>query len=356
MDMKSGLTRAALLATGLMLLPPSFVTFDAIAVAQTPAAAASQLGTVKEVSGNEITLTDKAGQSIKVSVDGAAKILQLAPGSTDLKTAQPSTMSEVAVGDRVLVTGKAGDSAGTFNAMRVILMKSADIAQKNAQEQADWQKRGGGGIVAAIPAPGTLTISAGAKKIQVTTTPSTVYRRYAGDSVKFEDAAIGTAAQIQVGDQLRVRGDKSDDGTSIKADEIVSGSFKNLAGTISKIDAASGTITMKDLATKKVVTVKLTANSAVHRLPERAAAMLPRVPLVALDQRVLVPVQVVLVQVVVRRHVLQAMRQQAMRRQEAMDLEREQAAAVAEVPAWISPRWLPGCQRSQSPISKPVTP
>ena len=95
MDMKSGLTRAALLATGLMFLPPSFVTFDAIAVAQTPAAATSQLGTVKEVSGNDITLTDKAGQSIKVSVDGAAKILQLAPGSTDLKTAQPSTMSEV---------------------------------------------------------------------------------------------------------------------------------------------------------------------------------------------------------------------------------------------------------------------
>ena len=218
MDMKSGLTRAALLATGLMFLPPSFVISDAIAVAQTPAAAASQLGTVKEVSGNEITLTDKAGQSIKVSVDGAAKVLQLAPGSTDLKTAQPSTMSEVAVGDRVLVTGKAGDSAGTFTAMRVILMKSADIAQKNAQEQADWQKRGSGGIVAAIPAPGTLTISAGAKKIQVTTTPSTVYRRYAGDSVKFEDAAIGTAAQIQVGDQLRVRGDKSDDGASITAD------------------------------------------------------------------------------------------------------------------------------------------
>ena len=66
----------------------------------------------------------------------------------------------------MLVTGKAGDSAGTFNAMRVVLMKSADIAQKNAQEQADWQKRGSGGIVAAIPAPGTLTISSGAKKFR----------------------------------------------------------------------------------------------------------------------------------------------------------------------------------------------
>src|SRR5580698_3923081 len=127
MDMKSGLLRALLLATGLMFLPPSFVTSHAIAVAQTPAAATSQLGTVKEISGSTLTLSDKAGQLVKVSVDSAAKVLQLAPGSTDLKTAQPSTMSEVAVGDRVLATGKAGDAAGTFNATRVILMKSADI-------------------------------------------------------------------------------------------------------------------------------------------------------------------------------------------------------------------------------------
>jgi co-chaperonin GroES (HSP10) len=272
MDTKSGLTRAAVLATSLMFLIPSVVISNAIAVAQAPAAA-SQLGTVKEVSGNDITLTDKAGQSVKVTVDAAAKVLQLAPGSTDLKTAQASTLSEVAIGDRVLVTGKAGDAAGTFNAMRVVLMKSADIAQKNAQEQADWQKRGNGGIVTAIPAPGTLTISSGTKKVQVETSPSTIFRRYSGDSVKFEDAVVGTAAQIQVGDQLRVRGDKSDDGTSIKADEIVSGSFKNLAGKIDKIDAANGTITMKDLATKKVVTVKLTSNSAIHRLPERAGMM-----------------------------------------------------------------------------------
>jgi co-chaperonin GroES (HSP10) len=272
MDMKSGLRRGAVLATSMMFFAPGLVVSDSIAVAQTPAAATSQVGTVKEVSGSDITLTDKAGQAVKVSVDAGAKILQLAPGSTDLKTAQASTLSEVAVGDRVLVTGKTGD-AGTFNAMRVVLMKSADIAQKNAQEEADWQKRGSGGIVSAIPAPGTLTVSAGTKKIQVETSSSTVFRRYSGDSVKFEDAVASTAAQIRVGDQLRVRGDKSADGSSIKAEEIVSGSFKNLAGKIDKIDSANGTITMKDLATKKVVTVKLTSNSAVHRLPERAAAM-----------------------------------------------------------------------------------
>jgi hypothetical protein len=152
-------------------------------------------------------------------------------------------------------------------------MKSGDIAQKHETEQADWQKRGTGGIVKAVNAgSGTLTVSLGAKEVAVNTSGTTQFRRYAGDSVKFEDAKPGTLAQIQTGDQLRVRGAKSDDGSSIQAEEIVSGSFKNLAGTIATIDAATGTITLKDLATKKTVTVMITANSNVRTLPPEAAA------------------------------------------------------------------------------------
>jgi Domain of unknown function (DUF5666) len=155
----------------------------------------------------------------------------------------------------------------------VILMKSGDIAQKHEAEQADWQKRGTGGIVSAVDtASGALTVSVGAKKLTVNTSSTTQFRRYAGDSVKFEDAKPGTLAQIQVGDQLRVRGAKSDDGTSIQAEEVVSGSFKNLAGLIATINAANGTLTLKDLATKKTVTVTITANSSVRSLPPEAAA------------------------------------------------------------------------------------
>ncbi len=150
-------------------------------------------------------------------------------------------------------------------------MKSTDIAEKNAAEKADWQKRGSGGLVSAVDG-GTLTISAGAKKIQIQTTDSTKFRRYSGDSVKFEDAKPGTLAQIQVGDQLRVRGTKSEDGATIQAEEVVSGSFKNLAGTIATINAAGGTLTLKDLTTKKTMTVMVTANSDVRKLPPEIAA------------------------------------------------------------------------------------
>jgi co-chaperonin GroES (HSP10) len=244
------------------------------APAAATAAAARQLGTVTAVAGNSLTLKTDAGQEVVVSVPNGARILQLAPGSTDLKTAQTIELKDIAAGDRVLVSGKAGETTGSFAAARVILMKSSDIAQKHEMEQADWQKRGTGGIVSAVDAgTGTLTVTVGAKKVAVTTSGKTQFRRYAGDSVKFEDAKPGTLAQIQPGDQVRMLGTKSDDGSSIQAEAVVSGSFKNLAGLIATIDAAKGTLTLKDLTTKKTVTVTVTANSNVRTLPPQAAAM-----------------------------------------------------------------------------------
>ena len=269
---RSGIWRTPAMYLGLILpLGLSLLGPEAQAQAAAPAAAAArQLGTVKAISGNSVTLATDSGSQVLVSVADGAKILQLAPGSTDLKTAQQIALTDVAVGDRVLVTGKAGDDGG-FTALRVILMKSTDIAEKNAAEKADWQKRGSGGLVSAVDGS-TITITAGAKKIQIQTTDSTKFRRYSDGSVKFEDAKPGTLAQIQAGDQLRVRGTKSEDGATIQAEEVVSGSFRNLAGTIATVNAAGGTLTLKDLATKKTVTVTVTANSDLRKLPPEVAA------------------------------------------------------------------------------------
>jgi co-chaperonin GroES (HSP10) len=269
MEMRS-IVRAASLAV--VLLPFSgAASLEATAVAQAPAAApARQIGTVKSISGNSLTLATDGGAQVTATVADGARVLQLAPGSTDLKSATQITLGDVAVGDRVLITGKSEDD-GSFAATRVILMKSTDIAQKNETEKQDWQRRGSGGIVSAVNGS-TLTVSSGARKIQVETAATTKFRRYAGDSVKFEDAKPGTLPQIQVGDQLRVRGNKSDDGSTIQAEEIVSGSFKNLSGTIATINAAGGTLTLKDLATKKMMTVSVTANSDIRKLPPEMAA------------------------------------------------------------------------------------
>lgn len=252
---------------------PAVLTLDVgTACAQAAAPLARQIGTVKQVTPGKLTIANDAGQSISVSVFDGAKVLQLSPGSTDLKTAQSIKLADIEVGDRVLVTGHQ-DAPDAMTVSRVILMKSTDIAQKNEAEQADWQKRGMGGLVSAIdPAAGTITISTRGKKVAIETQPGTVYRRYADGSVRFSDAVAGTMVQIQVGDQLRARGEKSADGSSIKADEIVTGAFENLAGTVTAVDTAAQTFTLTDIASKKAYSIKVTTNSSVRALPAEAAA------------------------------------------------------------------------------------
>ena len=179
-----------------------------------PATAASrQRGTVKAIAGSALTLTTDDGHEMSVMVAPNARVLQLPPGSTDLKAAQTIPLGEVTIGDRVLVLGAAGADGSSFQAGRVILMKSTDIAAQHAREEADWQRRGFGGIVTGVDAAaGTVTLSARARTIEVKTTSSTIFRRYAGDSVRFEDAKLGTLDEIRAGDQIRVRGTRSADG------------------------------------------------------------------------------------------------------------------------------------------------
>lgn len=271
---RASIFRASMLGAGLLFPVVVLATYDA--AAQAPAATAAtapKIGTVKVISGSTITLTTDAGQQVAVSVAEGARILQLAPGSKDLKSAQTITLGDITPGDRILISGKSGDDATSFTASRVILMKAQDIAQQRAKEQADWQKRGTGGLVSAVDeATGTLTVAVGAKKLEVHTSSATQFRRYAGASVKFEDARPSTLAEIHAGDQLRVLGARSDDGLTLQAEVIVSGSFLHLAGTIASLDAANGTFTLKDLTTKRTMTVKLTSDSDVRKLPAEAAA------------------------------------------------------------------------------------
>jgi len=238
------------------------------------AASTSQLGTVKSISGDTVSLTTDAGQAVTIRVPSEAMVMELAVGNTDLKTAKPGQFSDIAIGDRVLATGKAGETAASFNAARVVLMKHAAIAQMQAAQQADWKTNGVGGIVGAVDsAKGVITLTVGTKKLIVNTTSKTEFKRFSGDSVKYEDAKPGTIAQIQAKDQLQARGTKSADGTTIDAVEVVSGSFMNLSGLITSINPVAKTITLKDLLTKKVMTVNVTANCEIHTLPLQMATM-----------------------------------------------------------------------------------
>jgi len=70
---------------------------------------------------------------------------------------------------------------------------------------------------------------------------------------------------------LRARGERSADGSEITAEEIVAGSFRNIAGTVVSVDSAANTVTVTDLATKKPVVIHVTADSQMHKLPPMMA-------------------------------------------------------------------------------------
>ena len=249
---------------------------------QTPAAA-RPVGTIKSISGNIVTLTTDAGSDVSVQVQDTTKLVQIAPGQKDLKDATPIRLADVQPGDRILVRGKLADDGKTVLAVSVIAMKKSDIADKQSHEREEWQKHGLGGLVSSVDAAtGVVSISLpslGEKKSAVVhVSKNTILRRYASDSVKFDDAKPAPLDQIKPGDQFRARGTRSADGSEFTADEIVSGTFRNIAGTISALDASAGTITVQDLASKKPITVKITPESQLRKLPppmaQRIAARL----------------------------------------------------------------------------------
>ena len=259
----------------LSLLAAGWMTAPVLAQSAATPAAQHAVGTVKSSSATGLTLTTTAGQEITVTVPAAVKVLVVPPGSKDLKSATEGTLNDVTPGDRALVTGAAA-ADGTLTAQRVILMKAQAIAQTHAADEAAWAK-GGGGIVKSVDAStGRIEIASGLKMVTVMVTPATVVRHYVGNSVAFGDAKLSTIGEVRKGDQLRVRGTRSADGSTITADELVTGTFEHYSGLISAMDATAGTVTLKDLATKKVVTVAVTSSSDVRRIPallaERVAA------------------------------------------------------------------------------------
>jgi hypothetical protein len=246
------------------------------AMAQAPA---RFIGTITGISGTTLTVKTDAGQSYQVLVPETAAIKRIEPGQKDLSTAAAIQFADLAVGDRTLVKLDPDAPAGTTQAVQIVAIKQADVAQKQQQEREDWQKRGVGGLVKSVDAAGgviLLTSGAGAatKTITVRITKATMLKRYAPASVRFDAAVPAPIDAIHSGDQLRARGTKSADGLSIDAEEVVSGTFRNISGMITATDASASTLTVKDLTTKKQVTIHITPDAQMRKLPERMAAFL----------------------------------------------------------------------------------
>jgi hypothetical protein len=267
---------AVMSTSGPSLLPVSVAAAAGETQEAGQPAIAKRIGVIQAINGNSITLAPDSGPQVAVAVQPNARILRLVPGDKDLKNATPIQMQDLQVGDTIRARGRASDDAKAIAALEIIVITRSAVEAVSEQIRQDWQKRGLGGLVSAVDsATGTVTISvtglAGKRDIAVHTSKNTVFRRYAPDSVKFDDAKASSLNEVHPGDQLRARGDRGPDGSEIAAEEIVTGSFRNVAGTVNSVDTSAGTVTVQDRLSKTTVVVRVTAESQLHKLPPEIA-------------------------------------------------------------------------------------
>ena len=259
------------------LIWAALVLGSASLIAQAPAS--RFVGTLTAVNGDTLTVKTDTGDVRRVQVPSTAVLKRVEPGQKDLSTAVTIALSDLATGDRVLVRLDADAASEPPQAAQIITIKQADVALKQQQEREAWQKSGVGGLVKSVdPSAGAIIITSGAgataKTITVHVSKSTILKRYAPASVRFDLAQPAPIDVIQLGDQLRARGAKSPDGSSVDAAEVVSGSFRNISGLIASLDAQGSTFVVKDLLTKKQLIVHITPDAQMHRLPEMMAQAL----------------------------------------------------------------------------------
>jgi hypothetical protein len=236
---------------------------------------AKAVGTIKSIQADSITVAEPGGE-VMARLLPSTKILRVLPGEKDLKNATTLQPQDLQLGDAVRVRGWTSAGAHTIDALEVLVLKPADLAAKQQRDRDDWQKRGVDGIVTNVDAAtDIITIKPGAmgpnRSTAIHVAKDTILRRYAPDSVKFEDAKPAPIDQIKAGDQLNARGTHSPDGSEVQAEEVVSGTFRYIEGTINAIDSANNTMTVQDVIAKSAVVVRVSPDSQMWKLPAEMA-------------------------------------------------------------------------------------
>lgn len=213
----------------------------------------------------EIQVKPDEGDAVFVRCGPGTMVQRVAPGEKDLKQAAPIQVTDLAIGDRVLVSFVAGSS----DARRIVVMAANEIAKAKEADKQDWQKRGLSGVVTAIKG-NEITLRSRSLTGEIISTitvgQKTLFRRYSPDSVRFADARISILADVKLGDQMRGRGEKTADGLKVAADEVVFGTFLTKAGVITAIDPSIGDVTVKELESGKPLLIRVTAESQVKRM------------------------------------------------------------------------------------------
>ncbi len=233
------------------------------------------LGEVSSMEPGKIALQTKDG-AIDVMLSETTLYKRVPPDNPTFKAAVEAALTDVGSGDKLAVQGILAADKKTFAARAVYIMTKADISQKQVKDSERWATRGVSGRVASVD---TITnqVKLEVRGLGATTnivlTPKEGAKllRYAPNSVKFSEATTSTIGEIQAGDMLRALGDRSADGASFAAEEIITGAFRTVAGAVKSIDVAKNEIVISDSQTQKDLTVELGNASLLKKFPEEMA-------------------------------------------------------------------------------------
>jgi len=212
-------------------------------------------------------------------LDDKTEFLRIPPGETSLDKAVKIMFTEISAGDKVYARGKVSEDRKSVPAQKLIVMSKGDIQKMHDRERAEWQRRGAAGIITALnPEKGEVTLQTrgreGVKPLIVSATDSVKFRRYAPDSVKFSDARPSSFSELKVGDQLRALGDRSADGSRLTAEQIVSGTFQTIGGTVTSVSPENNEIKITVLGSKKALTIVVNKDSMLRKIPQQIATMI----------------------------------------------------------------------------------
>jgi predicted transcriptional regulator len=279
-------TALLLLAGAAMQDERSFAQATSGTAQEAPSAQNRLVGEVQtaNTAAGEFTIKTDDGRSVTLKTEARSSVLRIPPGETSTQSATKITLGDVVVGDRVFARGALSADGQSFSARQIVVANKQAVAQTQASQREDWQRRGVFGRIESINADKKeITIrtrgreGSAAQVVVVDASGKVKFMRNAPDSSRSQDAVASSFSELKVGDQLRARGERSSDGTRITAEEIVTSNVQRTGGTVQSVNAAANEIVVRNDQTGQTQTIVVSQRSLLRRItPEVAAQMAAR--------------------------------------------------------------------------------
>jgi hypothetical protein len=252
----------------------AFILGYGVMVQATPQAASTDrvVGevTVIDAAKKQLTLKTAGGETFLIKTDENTQYRRVPPGETTLDRATTIAFADIAVGDKTIARGRV--EADNIAAQALIVVSAQEIAEKRQENTEDWKKRGIKGTIMGINmATGGLMVRmitpTGTSPIRISTEGGKVrFFRYPPDAVSLNDLKPGSFDDLAFGDQIRALGKRSEDGRMFIAEEIITGSFQMVGGTITAVNKETGEVTITNVKTRQPFTVVVRPDAKLRRL------------------------------------------------------------------------------------------